>query len=75
MIGTVQETTAILQDQGAPQMKGTIKSITGGDFTVDQTVAVLADANGVDHELNMIQRWPKKVSRAPTRRSLPRTSP
>ena len=44
-------------------MKGTIKRITGGDFTVDQTVAVLTDASGVDHELNMIQRWPVRIAR------------
>ena len=45
VIGTVQETTAILHKiMVPPQMKGTIKSITGGDFTVDQTVAVLTDA-------------------------------
>ena len=64
VIGTVQETTAILHKiMVPPQMVGTIKSITGGDFTVDQTVAVLTDAAGVDHELNMIQRWPVRIAR------------
>lgn len=64
VIGTVQETTAILHKiMVPPQMAGTIKSITGGDFTVDQTVAVLTDAAGVDHELNMIQRWPVRIAR------------
>ena len=64
VIGTVQETTAILHKiMVPPQMKGTIKRITGGDFTVDQTVAVLTDASGVDHELNMIQRWPVRIAR------------
>ena len=64
VIGTVQETTSILHKiMVPPQMAGTIKSITGGDFTVDQTVAVLTDAAGVDHELNMIQRWPVRIAR------------
>ena len=64
VIGTVQETTAILHKiMVPPQMAGTIKSITGGDFTVDHTVAVLTDAAGVDHELNMIQRWPVRIAR------------
>ena len=62
--GTVQETSAILHKiMVPPRMKGTIKAITGGEFTVDETVAVLCDEQGNDHELNMIQRWPVRIAR------------
>ena len=64
VIGTVQETSAILHKiMVPPTMKGTIKSITGGEFTVEQTVAVLTDEAGEDHELSMIQRWPVRIGR------------
>ena len=64
VIGTVQETPAVLHKiMVPPRMKGTIKSIESGEFTVEQTVAVLTDEKGVDHELNMIQRWPVRVPR------------
>ena len=64
VIGTVQETPAVLHKiMVPPRMKGTIKSVESGEFTVEQTVAVLTDEKGVDHELNMIQRWPVRVPR------------
>ena len=64
VIGTVQETEAVLHKiMVPPRMKGTIKSVESGEFTVEQTVAVLTDEKGVDHELNMIQRWPVRVPR------------
>ena len=64
VIGTVQETPAVLHKiMVPPRMKGTIKSIESGEFTVEHTVAVLTDEQGADHELNMIQRWPVRVPR------------
>lgn len=47
------------------KMKGeyTVKSITKeGDYNIYKTVAVVTDNNGQETELNMIQRWPVKVS-------------
>ena len=43
-------------------MKGTIKEIKSGDFTVEEVVAVLATENG-DKELTMMQRWPVRKGR------------
>ena len=64
VIGTVQETPAVLHKiMVPPGMSGVIKSVATGDYTVEQTVAVLEDYKGETHELNLIQRWPVRVPR------------
>jgi len=45
-------------------MKGTftIKSIVEkGDYEVTDTIAVLTDKDGNDHDINMLQKWPVKI--------------
>jgi V/A-type H+-transporting ATPase subunit A len=40
----------------------TVKSVIDeGDYTIEETVAVLVDKNGKDVKVNMIQKWPVKV--------------
>ena len=64
IIGTVQETTAIEHRIMVPKdFAGVVTSINAGDFTVEQTVAVIQSADGAAHELNMLQRWPVRISR------------
>lgn len=42
--------------------EGNIKSIVGvGDYTVDDTIAVVIDKDGKERKLNMTMRWPVKV--------------
>ncbi len=42
--------------------KGVIKSIKQeGVYSIETTIAVITDAEGKDHEVNMIQRWPVKI--------------
>ena len=61
---TVQETPAVLHKiMVPPGMSGTIESVESGDYTVEQTVAVLEDYKGETHELSMIQRWPVRIPR------------
>jgi len=39
----------------------TVKSVVpAGQYKIKDTIAVITDANGVDHEINMIQKWPVK---------------
>ena len=45
------------------KMKGsyTVKSVVAkGDYTTQQTVAVITDAQGTEYPINMIQKWPVK---------------
>jgi len=64
IIGTVQETSAILHKIMVPVgVSGTIVSIESGSFTVENTVAVVTDDQGREHELTMMQRWPVRINR------------
>ncbi len=41
----------------------TVKSIAGeGEYTIDDQIAVLTDAQGEDHKVTMVQKWPVKVA-------------
>ena len=72
VLGTVQETSAILHKiMVPPGLKGTLKSISGGTYTVTDKIAVLTDEKGVDHELTMTQRWPVRIARPYTRKYVP----
>lgn len=74
VLGTVQETIVVTQKiMVPPNMKGTVKEIKAGEFTVDEVVAVLATENG-DQELTMIQKWPVRVGR-PYKKKLPPQMP
>ena len=58
VIGTVQETVLVQQKIMVPYgMKGTIKEIKAGEFTVEEVVAVLETEEG-DKELTLMQKWP-----------------
>ena len=64
VLGTVQETTAILHKiMTPPGVAGVVKSISGGKYTVDETVAVVKDDKGGEHKVTMMQKWPVRVAR------------
>ena len=63
VIGTVQETDVVQQRIMVPVgLSGTIRSIKGGEYTVEETVAVLQTADG-DQNLTLMQRWPVRKGR------------
>ncbi len=74
IVGTVQETPVVLQKIMVPYgVKGKIKSIKGGSFTVDEVVYVVETEDG-DKELTMMQKWPVRRGR-PYKEKLPPVKP
>ncbi|MBQ1576108.1 MAG: V-type ATP synthase subunit A, partial [Oscillospiraceae bacterium] len=72
VIGTVQETSAILHKIMVPYgLAGELVSIESGEHTVADVVAVLRDEKGKDHELTMMQRWPVRIARPYERKYVP----
>ena len=74
VIGTVQETVLVQQKIMAPYgIKGTIKEIKEGTFTVEDIVAVVETEKG-EKELTMMQKWPVRRGR-PYKKKLPPEMP
>lgn len=64
IIGTVQETVVVEHRIMVPVgVKGTVKEIKSGEFTVEETVCVLILEDGSEKELTMMQKWPVRVAR------------
>ena len=63
VFGTVQETPVVQQKIMVPYgISGKVKEIRSGEFTIHETVCVLAGADG-DHELTLTQKWPVRQGR------------
>ena len=71
IIGTVQETTVVLHKIMVPYgVKGTIKEIKAGEFTIVDTVCVVETEKG-DKELTLMQKWPARKGRPYARKLKP----
>ncbi len=74
IIGTVQETPIVVHKIMVPYgIKGTVKEISEGDYTIEQTVATLSTDKG-DKPLTMMQKWPVRSGR-PYQRKMPPEMP
>ena len=63
IIGTVQETDVVLHKIMVPKgADGRIKSITEGDYTVTEDIAVIETDHG-DVAVQLMQRWPVRTGR------------
>ena len=74
VIGTVQETVLVQQKIMVPYgVKGTVREIKAGEFTVEEVVAVVETEKG-DRELTLMQKWPVRRGR-PYKKKLPPEMP
>ncbi|MBQ8132853.1 MAG: V-type ATP synthase subunit A [Clostridia bacterium] len=63
IIGTVQETNAVVHKILVPNHAGgTVTEIKEGNFTIDDTVAVL-DNSGKKENITMATKWPVRIGR------------
>lgn len=71
VLGTVQETEVVEQKiMVPPDVKGKVKELMSGEFTVTETIAVIETEKG-DREIQLMQRWPVRKSRPYTEKLRP----
>jgi V/A-type H+-transporting ATPase subunit A len=64
ILGTVAETDIVTQKIMIPYgIKGKIKSIQAGEFTVTDTIAVVEKADGTTENITLMQKWPVRIGR------------
>ena len=69
ILGEVEETSVITHKIMVPiGIAGTIKDIKAGEFTVDETIAIIETEDG-DKEVTMLQKWPVRQAR-PSKRKI-----
>ena len=74
-LGEVQETALIMHKiMVPPGISGTIKNINSGEFTVEETIAVIETKNESAKEIQMLQYWPIRKPR-PTKGKIFPNSP
>jgi V/A-type H+-transporting ATPase subunit A len=71
VLGVVKETVLVEHRiMVPPALKGRVKEIKKGSFTVEETVAVIEDERGREHSIAMLARWPVRKPR-PVAKRLP----
>ena len=73
-LGFVQETAVVRHRVMVPAgCGGTLSKIASGDYTVTDTVATVRGADGTEHAVPLMQKWPVRVSRPYKRKLSPDT--
>lgn len=72
IIGTVMEGVIEHRIIVPPTISGVVEKISDGEFTVEETVAVVKDADGAKHDVKLAQLWPIRIPRPVKSKSVPR---
>ncbi|MDR2665719.1 MAG: V-type ATP synthase subunit A, partial [Oscillospiraceae bacterium] len=74
VLGTVDETNAVKHKiMVPPGVSGTVVSIEGGQYTVEQPIAKIKTPSGEIRELTMMQKWPVRINRPYVKKFMPST--
>jgi V/A-type H+-transporting ATPase subunit A len=72
VVGEVQETSLLVHKvMVPPNVKGKIKEINEGDYTVVDKVAVIETEQGSDFQIKLMQKWPVREPRNVKKRLSP----
>lgn len=73
ILGTVPETVLIEHKvMVPPALSGTVEEIRSGNCTIEETIAVIKDAEGKKHDIAMLQKWPIRIPRPVKGKLIPR---
>lgn len=72
IIGTIRESNLVVHKiMVPPHLSGIVKKIEPLAGNVDEVVAIIEGADGKDHQLTMVQRWPVREPRPVKRKVVP----
>ncbi|MCB9809592.1 V-type ATP synthase subunit A [Candidatus Peribacteria bacterium] len=72
IIGTVPETEVVEHRVMVPYgISGTVKKILSGQYKVTETICIITDDAGKDHEVALRHFWPIRVPRPVARKTVP----
>lgn len=72
ILGEVEETSLITHKiMVPPAISGTIKEIKSGSMNIEETVAVIEDSEGKQHNISMLQKWPIRNPRPVKKKAVP----
>lgn len=75
VVGVVAENEVVKHQIMIPQnVKGTITKIKSGNYTVEETILIVKDPKGKEHDVAMLQKWAVRVPR-PYKEKLKSTEP